>query len=168
MKKLLSMGLLTLCALALTERQADAWVNSKFSIGLNWHLQSANNQVLWGAWRNGQVPGPEAFGHPGGGPLQFGPGGAPAYMPPATGFQWYGANPQAFSPGAPAGYPQETAPPPTMAMNGQQAYYPSQQGYYNPYQTVSYQPGGYYSPSYFYPSYQSYTQQAPYYWYQGR
>src|SRR5438874_2082223 len=46
MKKLLSIGLLTVCALAISEHQASAWVNAKFSIGLNWHLQSANNNLL--------------------------------------------------------------------------------------------------------------------------
>src|ERR1700686_4530272 len=62
MKKILSIGLLTVCALAISEHQAQAWVNCKFSVGLNWHLQSANNNFLWGFYKNGQVPGPEAFG----------------------------------------------------------------------------------------------------------
>lgn len=147
MKKILSISLLTLCALAVAERPAHAWVNSKFSIGLNWHLQSANNNVLWGAWKNGQVPGPEAFGQPGG-PLQFGPG---PYMPPANGFPWFGN-----TPGGQAPY------------NYQQAYYAAPNPYQNPYQQVSYQPGGYYHPSYFYPTYYGYAYDPPYYWYQGR
>jgi len=164
MKKILSIGLLTVCALVVTERQADAWVNSKFSIGLNWHLQSANNNVLWGAWKNGQVPGPEAFGH-GGGPLQFGPG---PQMPPAGAFPWFGHNPQGYPQATPAGFPTETAPPP-LAAQGQQTYFPMQYGYYNPYQTVSYQPSGYYYPNYAQQNYyQPYMNQAPYYWYQGR
>ena len=77
MKKILSIGLLTVCALAISEQQAHAWVNAKFSVGLNWHLQSANNNVFWGMWKNGQVPGPEAFGPGGGGggPGMYGPGG---------------------------------------------------------------------------------------------
>lgn len=160
MKKLLSMGLLTLCALALAERPAHAWVNSKFSIGLNWHLQSGNNNVLWGLWKNGQVPGPEAFGQPGGHPGMFGPGPAGPYMQPAAqqqNFPFFGqhANPYGYY-GMPQVYP--TTEPPLN--NPQQAYY----GNYNPYQTVSYQ-----YPSYVYPAYyQGYGQQVPYYWYQGR
>jgi len=166
MKKLLSTGLLTVCALAVTARPADAWVNSKFSIGLNWHVQSANNNVLWGAWKNGQVPGPEAFGQPGAPPPGFygpGPGqpgpmpGPGPYMPPVGSFPFFGNNPQAF--------PAETAPP--AAFQGMNANYPMQQQYsYNPYQTVGYQPPyqNYYLPNY----YQNYGYQMPYYWYQGR
>ena len=148
MKKLLSIGLLTVCALVISEHQASAWVNAKFSIGLNWHLQSANNNILWGLYKNGQVPGPEAFGQGGG----YGP-----MMPPANGFPYFGN-------GQP-GYPQ-TAPPPQITQ--QQAYYPMPQ-MYNPYQTVSYQPSNYYYPNYYYPTYNPYYgYQAPSYWYQGR
>jgi hypothetical protein len=147
MKRVLSIGLLAVCALAITEQSADAWINSKFSIGLNWHLQSGNNNVLWGLWRNGQVPGPDAYF---GGPFQYGPPAmsAPGMSQPAGVFPWFGYA------------PQQTAPPPL----GQQHAYGPQPGY-NPYQAVSYQPNPY-QPSYFYPTYQAY--QAPYYWYQGR
>jgi hypothetical protein len=154
MKKLLSIGLLTVCALAISEHKAQAWVNAKFSVGLNWHLQSANNNFLWGFYKNGQVPGPEAFG---GGHMPYPSGGA---------FPYFGG-------GAPQSYPPgQTAPPPVALQ--QQAYYNMMQGYYNPYQTVSYQPGGYYYPNYYYPSYNDYYgyygayYQAPDYWYQGR
>jgi hypothetical protein len=163
MKRLLAIGLLTLCALIACERQAHAWVNAKFSVGLNWQLQSANNNVLWGAWKNGQVPGPEAFGHPGGHP--YGPGMmAPGMMmPPASqGFPYFGTNPQ-----TPQGFPVETAPPPQTALQQQQqiqAYYNAMQQYYSPFQTVSYQ-NGYYYPNYYYPAY---GYQVPSYWYQGR
>ena len=165
MKKLLSMGMLTVCALAISERPADAWVNSKFSIGLNWHVQSANNNVLWGAWKNGQVPGPEAFGQPGPGYYGTGqPGPMPGpgpYMPPAGTFPWFGNTPGAPSGSAAEAYPQGTT------MQGQSAYYPA----YNPYVTVGYQPNYYqtYYPSYNQPNYhQYYAYQSPYYWYQGR
>lgn len=124
MKKLLSIGLLTVCAFVLAERQADAWLNSKFSIGMNWSLQSGNNSILWGLWKNGQVPGPEAFGD--GGPFQYGP--ASSYSP---GNYYYGqAQP----------FPAQTAAPPLAA----------QQYQYNPYQSVSYQnnAGYYYVPNY--------------------
>ncbi|HZZ80489.1 MAG TPA: hypothetical protein VFE62_18440 [Gemmataceae bacterium] len=62
MKKVLAIGLLAICAIALSEQQASAWVNSRFGVGLNWDISSGGNSVLWGAWRNGQPPGPEAFG----------------------------------------------------------------------------------------------------------
>lgn len=159
MKKLLSMGLLTVCALAISEHKAHAWVNAKFSVGLNWHLQSANNNWLWGVWKNGQVPGPEAFGGGGAAPFPNGVGPAP-YMPPAGAFPFFGNAPQQFP---------QTAPPPQTALQ-QQAYYQMLQNYaYNPYQTVSYQNSGYYYPNYYYPVYQPYYgYQAPSYWYQGR
>jgi hypothetical protein len=171
MKKLLSMGLLTLCALALTQQQAHAWVNAKFSVGLNWHIQSANNNVLWGMWKNGQVPGPEAFGG-GAGPFPSGVGPGP-YMTPAGQFPFFGSNPQGTPQSQPASFPAQTAPPPTIAAVPQQPYYGMpQNGNSNPYQTVSYQQNsGYYYPNYYQPNYyQSYGYQAqvPYYWNQGR
>jgi hypothetical protein len=160
MKKFLSMGLLTVCALAVADQEAHAWVNGKFSVGLNWQVQSANNSFLWGVFKNGQVPGPEAFGQPGPGHGHFGPGGG--YMPPAAQqpFPYFGAMPGYNQP-APAGYPQvapKTAPTsaPTNAAVGY---------YYNPYQTASYQPYQNYYP---YGSVYYYPQQAPYYWYQSR
>src|SRR6267378_4510824 len=88
MKKLLSMGLLTVCALLISEHQAQAWMNAKFSIGLNWHIQSGNNNWLWGAWKNGQVPGPEAFG--GGMPYGNVPFGT---NPPGGSFPFFGSAP---------------------------------------------------------------------------
>jgi hypothetical protein len=167
MKKLLSIGMLTVCALAFSEHQAQAWVNSKFSIGLNWHIQSANNNVLWGLWRNGQVPGPEAFGQQGGpGPAYFAPGPGP-YMPPASNgnFPFFGGAPAGYPAPLPQGFPPQTSPPPMTAQ--QQAFGNYQ---YNPYQMVSYQPlSNYYVPSYYYPAYNpGYGYQVPSYWYQGR
>lgn len=64
MKKIVVTGLLAISMLALTQQQASAWINAKFGVGLNLGWQSGGNQVLWGAWSNGQVPGPEAFGVP--------------------------------------------------------------------------------------------------------
>ncbi len=157
MKRLLSIGLLTVCALAVSERQANAWVNAKFSIGMNWHLQSANNNTLWGVFKNGQVPGPEAFGagmYPG--PIPFGTN------PPGGTFPFYGNGPQGY----PQGMPAQAAP--TQA--------PQQHAYYgqNAFQSASYQPSSYYdynyNYSYSYPNYgySGYSYQVPSYWYQGR
>jgi hypothetical protein len=168
MKKLLSIGLLTVCALALSEHQAQAWVNAKFSIGLNWQLQSANNNFFWGLYKNGQVPGPEAFGGGYSSPFPYGVGPGPAMTQPGQ-FPFFGQNPQ----GAPQTVPAQTVAPPqaSVQQQQQQAYYGMNQGYYNPYQAVSYQPNAYYYPSYYYPNYQQYYgygYQAPSYWYQGR
>lgn len=167
MKKLLSMGLLTFCALTASQQQAQAWVNAKFSVGLNWQMQSGNNNWLWGAWKNGQVPGPEAFGQGGGGgvPFMSGPGGM---SQPIGQFPFYGAqpNPQPM-PQAQGYFPTET-PPPALAQN---AYNQAAPYYYNPYQTVSYQNAGaygYYYPNYSYPAYSQSYGQVPYYWYNNR
>jgi hypothetical protein len=101
MQKLLGICLLTALALAATERPAQAWVNSRFSIGLNWCFQSGGNSAGWGLWRNGQVPGPWGDGiihgvctnggqpgpgcgypgYPGPGPIPYG-GAAPAPIDP--------------------------------------------------------------------------------------
>ena len=75
MKKIVFAGLLAISAMAIPQQQASAWVNSKFSVGLNWDMQSGGNNLLWGAWRNGQPPGPEAFGGGGGYGGGFGGGG---------------------------------------------------------------------------------------------
>ena len=151
MKTLLSSGLLTACAMAMTARQADAWVNAKFSVGLNWQWQSANNSVLWGLWRNGHVPGCEAFCD---GPFQY---GAPQAFP------WFGnAQPNM----APA-YAAQTAPPQSAQQS--QAHYQNAAYQYNPYQAVSYQPNaGYQAPAYNPSYYPNYGYQVPSYWYQGR
>jgi hypothetical protein len=175
MKKILSTGLLTLCALAITQQQAHAWLNAKFSVGLNWHIQSANNNVLWGLWKNGQVPGPEAFGGGGGSPFPAGVGPGP-YMTPPGQFPFFGSNPQGAPQGQPASFPIETAPPPTVAAQPQSYYPMPPYGNPNPFQTVSYQNNGYYNPNYYYPTYYNpsyyqgygYQAQVPYYWNQGR
>jgi hypothetical protein len=101
MKKLLSIGLLSVCALAFSDHRAQAWVNSRFSIGLNWHHQSGNTSTLWGLWRNGQVPGPEAFGGGGHGgpPAGMGGGAHPGGMPPAMPFPWTGGPGMPMQPG---------------------------------------------------------------------
>ena len=71
MKKFLVLGLTALGLALVTDRPADAWINSKFSVGFNWHWQSGGNSLLWGAFRNSQPPGPDHGGGPGYG---YGPG----------------------------------------------------------------------------------------------
>jgi len=62
MKKVLVSGLLAICVIALAQNQASAWINTRFGVGFDWSYQSGGNNCLWGAWRNGQPPGPEYFG----------------------------------------------------------------------------------------------------------
>ncbi len=76
MKKILAIGILAIIAIACSQQQASAWVNSRFGVGLNWDVQSGGNNFLWGAYRNGQPPGPEAYGF--GGAPTFPQYGAPS------------------------------------------------------------------------------------------
>ncbi len=62
MKKILAIGILAISAIACSQHQASAWVNSRFGVGLNWDVQSGGNNFMWGVYRNGQPPGPEAYG----------------------------------------------------------------------------------------------------------
>jgi hypothetical protein len=62
MKKVLALGMLAIGLIAFSQDQASAWKNHQFGIGLNWSRQSGGNNFGWGLYRNGQVPGPEAFG----------------------------------------------------------------------------------------------------------
>jgi hypothetical protein len=160
MKKILVLGALALSIGLLSQQQASAWVNCKFGVGLNWNWQSGGNNFLWGAFRNGQPPGPDccyAGGHPGSRPGSTFPGFTP-YGP--YDFQYFGQQPQGngtqntttpVAPQTPAGGTNQTS------------------GYYNSYyQPVSYSPGyyGYNYPSgYSYPAQGYYGYQAPSYWY---
>jgi hypothetical protein len=58
MRKFSIAGLLALSALAGSQQPASAWVNARFGIGLDFSWQSGGNNLLWGLWSNGQVPGP--------------------------------------------------------------------------------------------------------------
>jgi hypothetical protein len=173
MTKFFVLGLAALGVALVSEQQAQAWINSKFAVGLNWNWQSGGNNLLWGAFRNGQ---PQT--HEGPGPFQFAPpphhhgGGFPSHFP-AYGpgeFQYFGQQHQAPGhPGTAAG-PNMTPPPPTAAaVQQQQAYHnpaPAYYGQQNPYQPVNYSPSmyGYPTSGYSYPGYYGYTV-APTYWY---
>jgi hypothetical protein len=54
-------GIFALALALASQQQASAWVNARFGVGLNIQYQSGNNCWLWGALRNGQVPGAESF-----------------------------------------------------------------------------------------------------------
>jgi hypothetical protein len=142
MKKLLIMGVLALGASALTQQEASAWCNVRFGIGANLHWQSGGNNLLWGAFRNSQPPGPEygsTFpGYPGGvyggagfGAPGFGAGVGGGYYPPP-----------APAPFAPVDAAPEAAAPVSSSWYQQRA----------PHQTVTFYPGAYQMQQYYYPA----------------
>jgi hypothetical protein len=113
MKKFLATGLLAIFAIALSQQQASAWVNAKFGVGLNWNYQSGGNTWGWGAWRNGQPPGPESLNS---GPFQpYGPVfptyGAPSHSSfdaPMMDAGYYAQGAPQFAPAMPQ-YPAQFA-----------------------------------------------------------
>jgi hypothetical protein len=62
MKKIVGFGMLAFCVIAVTQQEASAWIHSNFRAGVNWDWTAANNSILWGCWRDGQVPAPTGFG----------------------------------------------------------------------------------------------------------
>ena len=147
MKKIILAGLVAISALAITQQEASAWINSRFGVGLNWDLQTGGNSFLWGAWRNGQQPGPEAFGAGGAGPRFGAPfGNQPIQAPPPFGGgpmqPQFSPTPQYF--GAPQGF----APMPQGAFDAQQFEAPFASQFSSPYQFANYpRPSTYYYPS---------------------
>lgn len=153
MKRFLSVGLLALGVVFASQRPAHAWINAKFSVGLNWSWQSANNSFLWGAWQSGPSHGGFIggdYGYPGygGGYLFDGGMATPSY---------YGA------PAAPADPKKSSDGKDSKGMTGLFNTIPSWYGG-NVYQSASwpghtpayypnYNAGYYYYPSYAYPSY---------------
>jgi hypothetical protein len=154
MKRILVAGMLAISIMAIAEQQASAWVNSKFGIGLNLDYQSGGNQILWGAWRNGQPPGPEAFNA---GPYQ------PSYRGPV-------APPGPYFGGAPmpqGSFDAQTFEPPyagTYQAPATSPYQPPYAGMYQAPATSPYQTpyaGGYQSPFQF----ANYPRPVNYYYY---
>jgi len=176
MKKLLLGGVAALMVVLATERQASAWINNKFSVGLGWEVQSGGNNFFWGLYRNGQPPGPEAYGghgfngfnggfngdHNGNGPY-FG-GAAPA-APSAYGS--YGTDglppsalPKILSEAGRAAAQSVSSPYSQAVLNAPATYQPV--GYYS----SPYYPYPYTYPQYGYPAGSVYSPWggAPYYW----
>ncbi len=141
MKKLLVLSILTIGSLIVLERPADAWINAKFSAGINWELQSGNNTLLWGLWRNGASQCPEWQGGAG-------------FQGTAQPFPYFGAAPATQPPVA---YVPQQAPAYQQA--GQFNTIPGWQNQ-NPYQPASYTPN-YYAPNNYTPNYYA----VPAYWY---
>jgi hypothetical protein len=57
MKKLLVVSVLALGTVAAFGQNASAWINFKFSAGINMSYESACNSFLCGLWNNGPYPG---------------------------------------------------------------------------------------------------------------
>ena len=87
MKKLLTLGISTVLLALATSRPADAWINAKISVGVNWHWRTGDNYLFGGLVSNGQNPY---------GILDVGP--PPAHVPPG-----FGAAPHANTPAASTG-----------------------------------------------------------------
>jgi hypothetical protein len=157
MRKFLFLGLTALGLALVSEQPAQAWVNSKFSIGLNWHRQSGGNNFLWGFYRNGQLAVPEN------GPFQFAP--PPHGAPTFPGFVPYGPNDfqyfgQRQAPTNSGNLTSPNVPPPPTATAAQQpqahATAPAWYGQQSLYQPVSFTPSNYgypttgnYAPGYY-------------------
>jgi hypothetical protein len=145
MKKVMILSALALAAVLATTQPASAWHNIKFGAGVNLHWQSGDNNLLWGVFRNGQIPHPAGIPGYGYGGYDHHGGGFPSYYPIST-------------PAAPADAGKQAAAAPA---NLNQVGYP-----YNPYsyyQPVSYNPYNPYQVPANNPGY--YPYQAPSYWY---
>jgi len=61
MKRVLTLSVFALAVVGMTGQQAKAWKKFGFNIGMNVNYESADTNCLWGAYRNGPVPG--SYGH---------------------------------------------------------------------------------------------------------
>jgi hypothetical protein len=130
MKKIFVMGALAVAVAAVSQQQASAWTNIKFGAGINLGYQAGGNTLLWGAFRNGQPPGPDC-----------GPYGCP-YSPQAQQTPWFGQQPQP----APA-YGYQPPPPPPAAVPAPVSATGNVPAYYRPLPVYN---GAYYYPAYSY------------------
>src|SRR5437016_224120 len=66
MKRLLLGGGLACAALLVSVSEAPAWINFRFSAGLNWSWESGGNCILWGLVRGADSPygGGGSYGFP--------------------------------------------------------------------------------------------------------
>ncbi len=143
MRKLFTMSVLALTLVLVSSQQASAWSNIKFGVGMNFHWQTGDNNLLWGVFRNGQIPGPGPYGPMYGG----GHGGG-------DGFPMY------YEQAATQNAKPATTPTQAPANASQTSYNPNPYGYYQP---VGYYPNSQYQVPMYTPNY--YPYQVPSYWY---
>jgi hypothetical protein len=155
-KRLIATGLMALVLVLSSQQQALAWRKCSFSAGISWHVESGNNNFLWGLFKNGQVPGYPTDVLP---TFQ-----GVAYPNPYAGIgpvgPVFGGPPPVVAPLPPVAATQQPAPPVKQAI------------YYNNY---NYQAVGYnypannsyanQTPGYSYPQYNYSNYQVPSYWY---
>ena len=156
MNKLITAGALALCLALASQQPAQAWVSSKFSVGLTWDISCGNNSFGWGLFQSGQVPTPPGYSGNVLPPYHFGP----AAMPP-TGMDF---GPDAYCatpPVAPLAVPHAAAP--TAPAPAATAYAP-QSPLFHP---VSYPGYGYQGYNYGGYNYPGYNNQNYGYGYQG-
>ncbi len=103
MKKLLTLGISAILLALATSRPADAWINAKISVGVNWNWRTDNNFLFGGLVSACQNPY---------GILDAGP-------PPAQVSTWRNAAPQASTPAA------QVYSPASYGGNGSGFYYPA-------------------------------------------
>lgn len=134
MKKFLSLSIVAVALVAVAQQEASAWSNIKFGAGVNMSWQTGDNTLLWGLFRNGQIPPPPGFGAPHlppGMPVPpMGPGGPPH---PA---EFYGAQ-------------QNISAPAQMQQNVRASY--QQPVYSMPAPGYQYYSPAYQTPGYAYP-----------------
>jgi hypothetical protein len=63
MKHMLVLSLFALAVLAGTNQKAQAWKKWNFNVGLNVNSEAADNNFMWGLYRNGPVPGSQGHGY---------------------------------------------------------------------------------------------------------
>jgi hypothetical protein len=154
MKKLITLSVLTACFTFTSTQQASAWSNIRFGAGVNLHWQTGDNNLLWGFFRNGQIPYPAGggYGMPGPG------GGFQGYYDPTGTVDPNAAKQSAATPAAPAAPAVAPNPGTNQVSYGQNPY-----GAF--YQPVSYYPNNNNQAPTYTPNYPYYPYQVPSYWY---
>jgi hypothetical protein len=146
MKRLLAASALALTVLAGSQQPASAWCNVKFGIGLNFECQTGNNCLLWGVYRNGQVPDGYGFMPP---PPALVPGPSDFHAPAPTPVhssimpQYYPApytapTSVASTPSYPTNAPASYTYPASYYPSYPATYYPMSYSYYGTYGSFSY------------------------------
>jgi hypothetical protein len=153
MKRFLVACSLALAVVSMADQKAMAWKKFNFNIGMNISSEAAENNFLWGAFRNGPHPFAQG-GHGGGygaggyGPGGYGPGGYGGADP----LQYYNPLPQGGAPNN-LPFPQQSTPA-QNSPSGQQgtgAAQGTQRVGYSYYNSYPYNSTGYYQvPSYWY------------------
>lgn len=113
MKRIATLSIFALALVALTEQKAQAWKKWGFNMGLSVNGESGDNSCLWGAFRNGPVPGSHGHGmastmtH---GEHAYNPHGGGIGSPASFGGGYHGAAPSYGHDGFAGGFDNSFAP----------------------------------------------------------